>query len=463
MAEIKKQPFAAVFRLFAAAVLVSGFFTINIMNLFCTDGLYPAGAEIAVTPASVLTGAAALLAVVLIIFFLIKATDKFKYATIAIVALAFILRITFVFLWQIEPQSDFKITLELSQLLHNTPIYKWGAALDSYGTVYNNQWSAHMPFVIYQAIFPNKLTIQIVNSVFSGLTCIFTAGIAKELFGKKAMNAALLLSAINPLSLFYVTVLTNQHIAACFFVAALWCFYKKPVQNCWLNGALCGLLTAVSQLMRPEMYVVLIAAAVVCIYSILKNGEAVKRLTTLIVYIAVFFAVIFSVNAALENRGVIHQSILNGNLKYKITVGLNKETNGAWSAEDEQLIYDEGALNEEFTERIKSPSLKMLYGKTAYQFGTYVYPWAMSEKYPAISQIVYRRGSSAFMSVMVIFAVLGLLLLKEKEIFPICVILAGYMAVFAIIEIQARYNYLAVWLILILASGMINYTQKTDR
>jgi hypothetical protein len=255
-------------------------------------------------------------------------------------------------------------------------------------------------------------------------------------------------------------VLTNQHSATCFFAAAIWCFYKKPIKNNWLNSALCAVLTAISQLLRPEMYVVLIAAAVICVYSIFKSGNAVKKLTTLIVYIVVFFAVILSVNSILESNGIVHQSILKGNLKYKIAVGLNKETNGAWSAEDEQLIYDESALNEEFFERIKSPSMKMMYGKTSYQFGTYVYPWAMSENSPKISQIVYRRGSAAFMSIAVIFAVLGLVLFKNKPIFPICMIFVGYMAVFAVIEIQARYNYLVVPLILVLASGMIGEIMK---
>lgn len=455
MEKINNHLFTGIVRLCIAAVLISGFFTINMMNLFCSDGLYPIGAEISVTPASVLMGAVVLIAVILLIFAVFRFTNKLKYATITIVAIAFILRIIFVFLWKIEPESDFEITFELSRLLHNTPLLQWGAALDNYGTIYNNQWSAHIPFIIYQAIFPNKLTIQIVNSVFSVLTCVFTAGIVKELFGKKTADIVLLLSAINPLTLFYITVLTNQHAASCFFIAALWCFYRKPIKKPWLNGALCGMLTAVSQLLRPEMYVVLIAAAVVCIYYIFQNGEAVKSLTIMIVYIAVFFAVLFSVNAVLEKSGVIHQSILEGNLKYKITVGLNKETNGAWSAEDEQLIYNEDALNEEFIQRVKSPSLKMMYGKISYQFGTYVYPWAMSQEHPNISQIIYRRGSAAFMSVTVILAVLALLFVREKRLFAIYVILAGYMAVFAIIEIQARYNYLTVPLILILASGMI--------
>jgi hypothetical protein len=460
MAEINKRPFEGIVRLIIAVVLISGFFTINMMNLFCTDGLYPVGAEIAVTSASVLTGAGVLLITAALVFAAVRYLPNKKGVTTIIVILALALRIAFVIFWRIEPQSDFAITLELAELLHKTPFSAWGSALDSYGTVYNNQWSSHMPFVIYQALCGNKVTIQIVNSIFSTFTCIFTAGIAKEIFGEKAGKIALLLSAINPLTLFFMPVLTNQHSATCFFAAAIWCFYKKPIKNNWLNSALCAVLTAISQLLRPEMYVVLIAAAVICVYSILKSGNAVKNVTTLIVYIVVFFAVILSVNSILESNGIAHQSILKGNLKYKIAVGLNKETNGAWSAEDERLIYDESALNEEFFERIKSPSVKMMYGKTSYQFGTYVYPWAMSESSPKISQIIYRRGSAAFMSIALIFAVLGLVLFKNKPIFPICVIFVGYMVVFAVIEIQARYNYLVVPLILVLASGMIGEIMK---
>lgn len=452
---IKSQPFAYVIRIFAAAVLICGFFTINLLNLFAVDNMYPSGTEVSFTPSSVLSGAAAFATTAVGLFFALRfiCACKNKYIGAVLFLLALTLRIAFAAFWKIEPQSDFEITFKLSRLLHETPFFEWGEVLDSAGTVYNNQWSAHMPFVIYQSIFPDYQSIQAANAVFSALTCAFSAGIAKELFGERAGKITFFLSAVNPVSLFFIPVLTNQHAAACFLVAAIWCFYKKPVKK--FSIVLCGALTAVSHLLRPEMYAVLIAAAVMCAYSIFKEGAAVRKLADAAVYIAVFFAILFSVDVVLERNEIIHQSMLEGNLKYKIVVGLNEKTGGTWSAEDEQLIYDADALDEVFAERIKSPSVKLMLGKTVYQFGGYVYPWAMSEN-QVISQLVYRRVGTAFMAVMIIFSVLTLLFKREKRIFPIALILAVYMAVFMIIEIQARYNYFAVWLILILASGVLS-------
>lgn len=449
----KKQPFAYTIRFIIAAVLISGFFTINIMNLFCTDELYPVGAEISFSAASVLTGAAVLAASALIIFLILRV--EFRYKTLIALIAAFALRILFVMFWKIEPTSDFKITLELSKLLHNTPFFKWGAALDSYGTIYNNQWSAHMPFIIFQSFFAgdNYMTIQIVNAFFSGLTCVFTAGISNEIYGKKAAEATLMLSAVNPVSLFYIPVLTNQHISVCFFTAALWVFYKRPFKNNYLNIIICAVLTAISHLIRPEMYIVIIAAAVMCVCYMNKNK--IKKVAALIVYIAVFFSVLFSVDVFLRSNSITHQSLFNGNLKYKITVGMNKETGGAWNAPDAELIYDKEALNSEFSKRIHSPSIKTMYGKIAYQFGTYVYPWSMSENHKLVSQLICRRGSAAFMSAVIVMAVLVLLFSRKKRIFPICLIVIGYMAAFSLIEIQARYNYLIIPLLLILSGGAL--------
>ncbi len=101
----KKQPFAYTVRFIIAAVLISGFFTINIMNLFCTDELYPVGAEISFSAASVLTGAAVLAASALIIFLILRV--EFRYKTLIALIAAFALRILFVMFWKIEPTSDF--------------------------------------------------------------------------------------------------------------------------------------------------------------------------------------------------------------------------------------------------------------------------------------------------------------------------------------------------------------------
>lgn len=65
---------------------------------------------------------------------------------------------------------------------------------------------------------------------------------------------------------------------------------------------------------------------------------------------AVCAAIIFSVNNALVSGGLVHRDIYSGNLKYKIVMGLNKESAGTWNEEDSMLIYDEEALDDTLKE-----------------------------------------------------------------------------------------------------------------
>ena len=57
----------------------------------------------------------------------------------------------------------------------------------------------------------------------------------------------------------------------------------------------------------------------------------------------------------LKTQGMISEHIFNGNLKYKLCVGLNTETCGSWSEADAQLMYDPELLDATFKERIVQP------------------------------------------------------------------------------------------------------------
>ncbi len=465
MQDNKSQPFISAVCVLSAAVLVLGQFTVNFAGIFADGGLYSDGVFTMSAP-SVLAGALALTAVCAVIFAAAKLYRGGKTAVIVFAALALILRVFFVFLWKIEPESDFLITYDLSRMLAGIPFREWGAALAKSGTIYTGQWSAHMPFVIYQTLIlkifgESALAVRLVNAVFSALTCVFAADTARRISGEKAGFVTLFITAVNPLSLFFIPVLTNQHAATCFFMAAAWTIYSKPVKNKYINAALCGALTAVSHLLRPEMYVVIIAAAVIAVAEGAGERRIIKNAARFAVFAAVFFAVLFAADGVLSANKITNQSVLSGNLKYKIAVGLNAETTGTWSEPDAELIFDEEKCGEAIEERLEEPAkiAPLIIKKLAYQFGSFVYTWSMKNDF--ISNEIYRRLSSAVMAVAGICAAITLLLGRErrKKIFPLAVILALYMAAFAVIEVQPRYNYLLVPLIIIIASGL--FTSQT--
>ena len=450
---------ASVIFIAAAAALLLGQLTVNFAGIFADSGLYANGVFSIGAP-SVFAGAIIIAAVCGCAFAAARFTPK-KTLFVVLAVLALVLRIIFVFLWRIEPESDFLITYDLSRMLAQTRFDGWSAALKTAGSIYSAQWSAHMPFVVYQAFIMKifgayAAPVRIVNAVFSALTCVFAAGVSREISGRNAAFFTLFIMALNPLALFFIPVLTNQHAAVCFFIAAVWVFYARPLKNKYARAALCGALTALSHLLRPEMYVVIIAAAVWVLFGDGKK-EKIKKAARFAVFTAVFFAVLLSADFALSRGGITERSVLEGNLRYKLAVGLNYETTGTWSEADAELIFDEQKCAEAIAERLENPAktAALIVRKTAYQFGSYVYTWSMKDDF--VSNEIYRRLSSAVMAVVGVLAAAALVMcVKNKEkaarLLPLAVVLAGYIAAFALIEVQPRYNYLIVPLLVIFAA-----------
>ena len=361
--------------------------------------------------------------------------------------------------WKIEPESDFLITYELGKLLSNSSLWDWGRLLDEYGTIYNGLWSAHMPFIVYQSILlritENAVILRLANAAFSWGACILTAKVARALAGDKAYRLALCAMAINPAVIFFIPVLTNQHISQFFFVLAVWLFLASRIRNphirAWLSGACIG----ISHLMRPEMQIVIIALTAFVIYSVLKHGDAVKKLTVYAAGMCTLLAVIAAANTFLTSAHVVHQDIYSSNLNYKIMVGLNPVTNGAWSETDAELIGNDALINSRISDRLKSPLrlIPMMYGKASYQLGTYVYTWSFRPENQWISQNVMRRGASALMMAVCLMAVWKLLKKRRHELIWLYITLMGYALAYSVIEVQGRYSFIVIPMLVIAATA----------
>ena len=146
------------------------------------------------------------------------------------------------------------------------------------------------------------------------------------------------------------------------------------------------------------MYVVIIAAAVIAVVDGAGERRIVKNAARFAVFAAVFFAVLLAADGVLSSNGITNQSILSGNLKYKIAVGLNSETTGTWSAADAELIFDEKKCGEAIAERLENTAeiVPLVIKKTAYQFGSFVYTWSMNGN--TLPDEIYRRLSSSVMA-----------------------------------------------------------------
>lgn len=441
----------------AAVVLAAGIVTIGVMNLFCTDALYTSYTA-AADAISVIEGLIVLAAVVSALYGLYRLSAVKKGLT-AVMVLAFILRVLSALFWKIEPQSDFLITLRLSRLLADNPVSDWAALLAREHTIYTDHWAAHMPFIIWQSLILRVIPldaagIRLINALISWLTALLTAQCAKRLYSKNAERLTWVFMGLNPTIIFFIPVLTNQHIS-CFLVCAAAAVYfsrMKPTVKALCVGALIGL----SQLMRPELTPLMLAALLCLVVNVVRKKDAKTRILRFIAGAALCLSVIFAANTAITNAGLTQRSIYSGNLKYKIAVGLNRDSAGTWTAADSTLIYDDAALNAAIKERVQKPwrLVPMLFGKAAFQFGTYAYTWSFNERHGIISQLFMRRFGQALMCAVCAMAVAALVSRRKEELMPVYFALAVYAAAYAVIEVQNRYNFLFIPFLVLIAVGM---------
>ncbi|MDD6483888.1 MAG: glycosyltransferase family 39 protein [Clostridiales bacterium] len=464
-----------------AIFLMAGTLTLGAVNLFGTNSLYSADAAILgstvsaivhtyITWGSFLTGAAVLVIVSIVMCAMLQLAAgerTWKFGFFALAA-AFLARAAAVMLWKIEPESDFALTYELSRLLAATPPDRWGTALDECGTIYNTIWSAHMPFIIYQSAIvrlfgPSVIMLGMVNALWGTVECAVAAALAKCLFGAAQGANALLFMAFNPVCIFFTPVLSNQHPAVCFFLMAVYVLCRRPFGKLWLGALLAGIMLAIGQLLRPEMSAAAAGLTVYIIYEGICDKKKLYSLLCCVLLLMSFFVLPATVDKELSDEGIIHNSMLEQNMKYKIAVGLDKETEGGWSAENEALLYDEDKLDAVFNQRLRNLSPPLLIRKVIYQFGSYVYTWSMkSEEHPVITSLAVRRAASAMMGMLCVFACMTMVFDNEKRrsIAALFMTLGVYMAVYALIEVQVRYNYTVIPIITILGSDIILVKSK---
>ena len=208
--------------------------------------------------------------------------EKWTLWLIAIFIIAFSARLVFLKGWPITPLSDCEMGYRFSTQLSEASGKRWHEVFAA-NPYYYKVWPMHVPYIIYQTICMRVLgnslfSIQVVNVFFSALTCVFVAMCAEGLSGSKRSGiVAGLLMAFNITALFMSSFLVNQHIATCFFAASIYVLIKEPVKGRVLNYVFSGILLAASQLMRPEMYIVVIAVLCMFVYDIIAKRSSGKH------------------------------------------------------------------------------------------------------------------------------------------------------------------------------------------
>jgi len=283
----------------------------------------------------------------LLIFFVVYLSPKVRvrFSGLVIFITALALRLICLKCWTITPLSDYLHGLDFSMKLANAKISEWSSVF-SQNDYYYNVWSMHIPHKLYQTaallIFGKSIySIQLLNTIFSALSCVLAYLLARHLFNRKAGLIAGFLMAFNPTSLLFSALLTNQHPATAFCLLALLLYLARPFKGSIFISAFS---LFVSQLLRPEMYVVLIALVCYEIYIGIMEGFEYKKFVSLLLCCTVFFLLLNFTDISLKNAGWSNKSMLDSNLKYKLAVGQNQDAEGRFSEEDYPLAGDEEAI-----------------------------------------------------------------------------------------------------------------------
>ncbi|MBQ7170695.1 MAG: glycosyltransferase family 39 protein [Clostridia bacterium] len=404
-----------------------------------------------------------------------RIAGRWRFGWLVPLLLAFSVRLLMLYVWPITPISDFAETLELAQGVLDP------AKFPSYYTaVFPNL----MPWVVYESLAlrlfgGSAFALQIINACASAGTCAFLYGIALSL--TRDRHSALLastLQALNPFNFFFVSVQSCQHIATFLTTAGLYLLFCPRIRRKWLRWLLGGCVIALSQLFRTEMAVVLIAALCYGAYRLvllLGEGREARRrageiLLCGLLFFAGYFGVIRSADAVLLRKGLVERSISSGTLSYKIAVGMNYETGGAWSREDAAFLLDEAQDPDEREQLNRSVAASRLWAtenwpelfsiKTEKLIGDYEDSWQKitdkGEAYEHFSREVlplFTRGAMLGIQTLACVGLFALLRRGRKSpLLLFAVILLGFLLAFLFIEVQIRYAQILLPFLCLLAA-----------
>lgn len=358
---------------------------------------------------------------------------------------AFVIRIG-VILWVDTPViSDFKTMLDASkELVNGTDAYK--------SMPYFICWGYQMGHVIYQAILLNIINsitfLKIVNAIATSFTVVMIYLIGKELSTTKA---AIIISIIYSIFLFPLllnTVLTNQLLPMLLILIAIYLWMKKKKEN-KLMPVIIGILLGISNMLRSETIVIIIAFVLYTIFLMIKKENRKALIINLCLIIISYFTLTTATSFALKATDISPSGLENKNSSWKFLEGLNVETRGQYSEDDAiKYSYDKKKATKELKKRIQEEwqQYPLLFAKkTKILWLNSDLSWSLGHIENQEDLKLYEGINQIFIYFFVIMSLLSTITLfkktYKKEQILILLILFIYFGVYLFIEVMPRYAY----------------------
>ena len=374
---------------------------------------------------------------------------------------AFVIRIG-VILWIDTPViSDFKTMLDASkELVNGTDAYK--------SMPYFICWGYQMGHVIYQAILLNIINsitfLKIVNAIVTSSTVIMIYLIGKELSTTKA---AIIISIIYSIFLFPLllnTVLTNQLLPMLLILIAIYLWMKKKKEN-KLMPVIIGILLGISNMLRSETIVIIIAFVLYTIFLMIKKENRKALIINLCLIIISYFTLTTATSFVLKATDISPSGLENKNSSWKFLEGLNVETRGQYSEDDAvKYSYDKKKTTKELKKRIQEEwqQYPLLFAKkTKILWLNSDLSWSLGHIENQEDLKLYEGINQIFIYFFIIMSLLSAITLfkktYKKEQILILLILFIYFGVYLFIEVMPRYAYSLQIFEALLASITLGY------
>ncbi|MBC5628086.1 glycosyltransferase family 39 protein [Clostridium sp. NSJ-6] len=396
--------------------------------------------------------------------YLYKIKDEKRFI-IALFLVGFIVRLVSVIIIKTEPVSDFKILYDAA---NNISSGDYNSVLSN---GYFNLWVYQLGFTGYLTVliklFGNSVfMIKVINCIVVSLIPLVIYYSAKLIVSKKSAKIVSLAYCFYIGSIVTTSVLTNQHMATLFFYLSIYLLLSN------LNGAikwiLVGVCLGLGQFFRPEGAIVILA---ILLFLLFKNISSLKETTKNIAGgIAAFLIMTLMMqgfSAIFIRAGITKYNLSNRDPLWKFSCGLNPDTKGLYSVEDDAFIGSyEGGRKEAnmilIKERIKDPKaiIKTMVYKTSVMWAdddtSLSFAFTDDVSYRNMYDTTIKIEKIQYIIVFIVFTLSIVMMLTRREKFLknyiYLIIFLGYFFAHLLIEVQTRYRYFSIPIFFIISA-----------
>ena len=411
------------------------------------------------------------------IYLMLKIKNR-KIFIISLFITSFIVRGAWVLLVDTEPVSDFFLMQDAAMKIIN------GDKASLLDDLYFSSWVYQLGFTTY-LVFLNKifngslLAIKFINVFIVSFIPVVIYKIVEKLISERSARIAGYIYSLYFASIAYTSTLTNQHITTLFFYLAIYLILTKFNKRWTFVWA--GLLMGLGQIIRPEGSIVLLALLLFIIFKDMRiNKEYFINIGKTLGVAIIFFCVINIFSVYLINTGVTRYEFGNRNPLWKFVTGLNYESNGSYSHEDNELLYyvpageEKNKMEKEIIkERLSDPKkVAILFAKKTVTFwgandNSFSFIYTDEDVYNKYNNISVAVEKLQYFIIIMLFAV-GVWELYKRRRFEnlhlFLIMFLGYIFVYMLIEIQIRYRYFIIPLLLIIAAyGIESIMLRRDK